>query len=346
MAAKRRGRPRRRGSAQRRSEGQRKDRSQTPSTPRVGGDSFRYDYYAFLAGLTESPELKSPSALATSWIVGTRSRPRRDTQQRDYYRNTISTDNHAAIIEELGLTKSPCPTIKGWFALDVDFRLQRPWYSKDDVYLQVLDNPVRKDPVFGAPFMAASSWKGLLRWACRMEDRLGDQLQDNGNSIEGRTDQEWIIQLFGNSTEKVDDGARGALAFRPSWFDKVGFELINPHSRYQDNKGGAKTQPGRSRTKPIIFEVVPPGASGTLQLLYAPVREYPIQHEETALRKLFSAIENLLTVYGFSAKRSSGWGMAEILGWRLRWGNESRELGSREEALDLMYIIRGWKGVR
>lgn len=363
MSAKRRSKPRRRGSAQRRSDRQRNDMPQTPSTPTVEGDSFRYDYYAFLAKVNEPPELVSPSALATRWIVGTRNKPRRDHQQRLDYRNNTRRDHQQrrdyrnntpserykspfAIIEELKLNVSPSPSIKGWFALDVDFRLQRPWYSKDDVNLHVLDNPVRKDRVFGAPFMDASSWRGLLRWACRMEDEIRDDWEEPGKSIDKCADQNWIIHLFGNSAEKDEEGTRGALAFRPTWFDDVGFELINPHSRYRNDKDGTKNKPNRPSVKPIIFEVVPPNTLGTLQLLYAPLREYPRQCEKIAFQKLLSAIEKLLTVYGFSAKRSFGWGLAEILGWRLRWGDEARELGSREEVLDLMHDVRGWKGER
>lgn len=65
-----------------------------------------------------------------------------------------------------------------YLALRVDFELLT-WYSKDDRVFHVLDNPVRKDRVFGMPFMAAASWKGMLRWACRMQAGLRKHLENH-----------------------------------------------------------------------------------------------------------------------------------------------------------------------
>ena len=59
------------------------------------------------------------------------------------------------------------------------------------------------------------------------------------------------------------------------------------------------------------------GAEGTLSLLYAP---WPGMKPEAkpvdVLPKLLEAIETLLTTYGISAKRTVGWGTAEIKKWR------------------------------
>jgi len=52
---------------------------------------------------------------------------------------------------------------------------------------------------------------------------------------------------------------RGRLIFYPTYFDKVGLEMINPHKR--------RTKAG---TKPVYYEVVPKGASGIFQLFYIP----------------------------------------------------------------------------
>ena len=152
--------------------------------------------------------------------------------------------------------------------------------------------------------MSAASWKGLLRWACRMRAGLCEFLEKRGGCLDGWNDPPWIIHLFGNEKAKANDFQRGALAFYPTWFSKVGFEVINPHSR--------KTRAG---TQPILYEVVPADTNRTLRLLYAPLpgaaaRDSAQQPE--ALSQFLDAAEQLLTVYGFSAKRTAGWGVAKI----------------------------------
>ena len=193
-----------------------------------------------------------------------------------------------------------------WLAFQVDFELLTPWYSRDDRLFHVMDNPVRKDRIFGVPFMAASSWKGMLRWACRMQAGLREHLEKHNGRLDDWRDPDWILHLFGNEKGTGEEFHQGALVFYPTWFSKIGFEIINPHSRER-----------RAGTQPIFYEVVPPGAKGTLSLLYAP---WPgMKHRpkpETVLPNLLEAIEALLTTYGISAKRTVGWGTARIKKWR------------------------------
>jgi CRISPR-associated protein Cmr2 len=209
-----------------------------------------------------------------------------------------------------------------WLGLEVRFELLTPWYSKDDRVFHVMDNPVRKDRVFGVPYMAASSWKGLLRWACRMQAGLREYLRENDGKIEGWRDPDWILHLFGNEKGEEEDFHRGALVFYPTWFDKIGFEVINPHSRER-----------RAGTQPVYYEVVPIGANGTLPLLYAP---WPGMKPEAKpgeiIPKLLEAIEKLLTTYGISAKRTVGWGTAKITEWKAyRKGQAPVQASTREE---------------
>lgn len=222
------------------------------------------------------------------------------------------------------------PTLlRDWLDISVTFQLQTPWFSKDDVPFHVLDNPVHRDRVFGAPFMPASSWKGLLRWAVRMKSEPGllTHLEQNENNLSDWKDSKEVVHLFGNQRHfhnERDSGneraeaehfQRGALAFRPTWFDKVGFEVINPHDR--------ATKAG---TQPILCEVVPPRATGTLNVLYAPVPglSEPGVDRQKAILLLFDAVESLITEYGFSAKRTSGWGVATITKATLRWRDGTR----------------------
>jgi CRISPR-associated protein Cmr2 len=213
-----------------------------------------------------------------------------------------------------------------WLAIAVEFELLTSWYSKDDRLFHVLDNPVRKDRVFGVPYMAAASWKGMLRWACRMQAGLRDHLE-SGKRFEEWNDPDWVLHLFGNEKGEEKDFHQGALVFYPTWFDKIGFEVINPHDRSR-----------RAGTQPIYYEVVPgrrpkagasnadqEGGKGFLRLLYAPWPGMKADAKpEEVLHHLLEAIETLLTVYGVSAKRTVGWGTAEIKKWRA-WKKETRD---------------------
>jgi CRISPR-associated protein Cmr2 len=205
-----------------------------------------------------------------------------------------------------------------WLGISVSFKLETPWYSKDDRPFHIMDNPVRKDRLFGVPFMSAASWKGILRWACRMD---GGLMQFDGSNIDSdksagmktREDPDWITHLFGDKKEvdETEDQKSGALVFYPTWFDsgRIDFEVINPHDREK-----------RAGKYPIYYEVVPPGIEKySFDLLYAPLpgqaNRDDTKHGEI-IKKLVDAIERLLEVYGISAKRTAGWGSARIVEWK------------------------------
>lgn len=232
----------------------------------------------------------------------------KDGARRDY--QSSPPTGHAAY-------EPSSPTLlRDWIALSVTFQLQAPWFSKDDLPFHVLDNPVHRDHVFGAPFMPASSWKGLLRWAARMRIGLLAHLEANNNTLTNWQDSAEVIHLFGNERDQAEHFQRGALAFRPTWFDKAGFEVINPHDRAK-----------KAGTKPILYEVVPPGATGTLNVLYAPTpgASTPVVSRQKAVLLLLDAVESLITEYGFSAKRTSGWGVATVTKANLRRRDGSRD---------------------
>jgi len=199
----------------------------------------------------------------------------------------------------------PAPPHEGWIALRIMFELLRPWHAKDDRVFHVLDNPVRKDCVFGVPYIPATTWKGVLRWACRMRSGLREHLE-SGKGFSDWSDDAWIIHLFGNEQDEEPSFERGALVLYPTWFSRIGFEVINPHDR--------KKKAGRH---PIVYEVVPTETGGHLTMLYAPLpRPAAEEHDRgiDAVRRLLGATEDLLTKYGFSAKRTAGWGIARVTG--------------------------------
>ncbi len=250
--------------------------------------------------------------------------PRRE-DARHFYRNVahkLSRNGTLALPRPLNLDPWPPKLLRDkWLALEIEFKLQTPWYSKDDRLFHVLDNPVHKDRVFGVPYMSAASWKGMLRWACRMQAGLRQHLS-SGEPFRHWSDPQWILHLFGNEKGEGHNFHQGALVFYPTWFDKIGFEVINPHDRRR-----------RAGIQPIYYEVVPLGTEGKLRLLYAPWPGMkPRAPVSDFLPPLLESIEQLLTKYGMSAKRSVGWGTAEINRWRA-WSTQQQpiEAPSRKE---------------
>jgi len=116
------------------------------------------------------------------------------------------------------------------------------------------------------------------------------------------------VRAEGYRKENVE-GFQGRLHFYPTFFDRIGLEVINPHPR--DTGAG---------DRPIYFECVPAGTSGVLTLLYVPIdrvgRSSPEAMESEAkadLEAVARGVRAMLTQYGFGAKTSSGYGVADVL---------------------------------
>lgn len=187
------------------------------------------------------------------------------------------------------------------FMLRVPFKLQKPYLSKEDRAFHILDNPVRKDKVFQTPMVAPTSWKGALRAALWQ--------------LEYKEESEQIIRLFGNEREQEDHKKlkSGRLYFYPTFFDKIGLEVINPHDR----------QKGTSAHGPIYLECVPIGTRGELVILYVPFGKVEKKQVLEDLELVVKGVKEMLTVYGFGAKTSSGFGIGEIY--------KSEDFPSKEE---------------
>jgi CRISPR-associated protein Cmr2 len=274
-----------------------------------------FDYYAYLAENKACPKRANEYALASGfgdgcvvWSCQKKSQDKKlpdpkNEARKCYMKQAAELDLNLPLDLHFEPDHASLPH-STWFGIDVSFTLKSPWYSKDDRPFHVLDNPVRKDRVFGVPFMSAASWKGLLRWACRMQAGLSKHLDSHDMKMDGWKDLSWIVHLFGNEKGEQKDFRSGALVFYPTWFNKVGFEVINPHSRSR-----------RAGTQPIYYEVVPAGTKGRLQLLYAP---FPGEIENDKVKpadfidSFINSIKALLETYGISAKRTAGWGTAKI----------------------------------
>lgn len=175
------------------------------------------------------------------------------------------------------------------FFLQLRIEMARPFYSKGDDEFYIHENPLMKDKVFQVPMVRASTWKGALRSALYQEVK----------------DSPLLERLFGSAREE-GYGQRGRLTFYPTFFDRIDLEVINPHSRV--TKAG---------TLPITLEVVPSGAIGFFSLLYIPFdligRERNRVRREAGedLMAITSAVEAGMRYFGFSAKRSRGFGLAQ-----------------------------------
>lgn len=177
------------------------------------------------------------------------------------------------------------------FALHFTFSLAQPYLSKDDNPFYIIDNPIVRDKVFRLPMVRPSSWKGSLRHALWQA---------------GRTKDDPLIQrLFGEANDNDNTGKAGRLHFYPTFFDRTSLEIINPHNH--------TTRVGKN---PILLESVPADASGTFTLLYAPFdrigEEAAETHVEVAadLKLVVEGVQAMMTLYGFGAKTSSGFGLA------------------------------------
>jgi CRISPR-associated protein Cmr2 len=225
------------------------------------------------------------------------------------------------------------------WALQIPFRLRKPYLSKDDTTFHLLDNPVRKEQIFQTPMVAATGWKGALRaamvqqlvaWWSSLSDDEQRQRAARKAFVKRRVQ---LARLFGNekgvqtdatSVEAFLDtsgGERQAHLYRrvirrfcsssgffagrlhlfPTFFDKLGLEVINPHSR--------KT--GVGERGPILIECAPQGATGTLLLLYAPFGTPDSREVAQDLAVTAQGLHAMLTTYGFGAKTSSGFGVVE-----------------------------------
>lgn len=232
-----------------------------------------------------------------------------------------------------------------WLLLVSNFELAKDFISMDDDACYIIDNPVKKDKVFRIPFIAPSTWKGSLHWAA-MNACLLERLAALGKAeaFEGRT---CLVRLFGNEKEDTTqayldklfdkfypstngtpaskefanlmkekgyvskEGLRqGRLFFYPTFFDLISLNVLNPHER--------RTRTG---TVPIIIELVPgvkdavQGAKGNFSLLYIPFdlvnsdSERLQREAREDLKVTAEAVKAMMLTYGFSAKKSSGYGV-------------------------------------
>ncbi len=238
--------------------------------------------FQFLAASEEA----DATAFRTMWQMWQWKNPKVDyllDNVRSYYEENFESPS-------IDLTVLPAFS----FVLQFTFTLAQPYISRDEQDFYIIDNPVRKDKVFGLPYVASTSWKGSLRSA----------LWQSGHKAESAS----ICHLFGNEkgTEDPEKFQAGCLYFFPTFFKSRSLEIINPQDR--------KLRVGKN---PIPFESVPEGTRGVFTLLYVPFdlisRDEKATREQVVreLQLIGEGLQAMFRNYGFGAKTSSGFGLAK-----------------------------------
>ncbi len=184
------------------------------------------------------------------------------------------------------------------FVIQITFVLAQPYISRDEQNFYIIDNPVRKDKVFGLPYVAPTSWKGSLRAA----------FAHPKSSAENEMLRDTVLRLFGNEKGEQEQAKfhAGRLFFYPTFFTKKSLEIINP----QDRKL-------RSGKNPIPIESVPRCSEGIFTLLYVPFDQIEGYTESIGkqatndLELVMKGLHAMFRTYGFGAKTHSGFGLTE-----------------------------------
>lgn len=183
------------------------------------------------------------------------------------------------------------------FFVQFEFTLKRPFYSKDDEQFYIIDNPISKESVFKVPMVRPSGWAGALKSAI-----VKSNCKENHEELKFQA----IDRLFGYASDKEDDNKKGFLTLFPTYFDNIKFEIINPHDR--------ETKAGKN---PIYYEVVPAKSTGLFSLLYVPLyvsdKEKSHVNDKIAfdIDLIAKGLKSMFLTYGFGAKTSNGFGIAE-----------------------------------
>ncbi|KXS44916.1 MAG: hypothetical protein AWU58_1113 [Methanohalophilus sp. T328-1] len=172
--------------------------------------------------------------------------------------------------------------------LHIRFKLKKSYTSKDESEFRYSNNPILRDRLLGCPMVTPSTWKGNLRFAARKVDDINNEI---------------INRLFGPESNKEENARKGRLYFYPTFFTgKVEKDVITPLSR-------ETRTPVRG---PIDMEVVPAGETGDFYLLYFPYpkgKDWKLEEVTEDLNFTVKALQEMFLEYGFSAKKTSGFGV-------------------------------------
>jgi len=216
-------------------------------------------------------------------------------KEKDEFKNkSKNEDIHIFYPRKADLAYLP----NGSVLIKITFTLKKPYTSKDEGEFHIIDdkifeNPIVRDKFTGLPMVRPSTWKGHLRFAAER--------------VDCQNKKEIINRLFGSATED-EEKLKGRLYFFPTFFKDSDKEIITPLKR--DTRTPARG--------PILIEVVKADSKGKgeFYLLYVPYpkgKNFEEKQIGEDLHFLASALELMFYTYGFSAKKTSGFGIIEEL---------------------------------
>lgn len=187
--------------------------------------------------------------------------------------------------------------------IKISFTLKKPYTSKDEGEFHIIDgkifeNPIFRDKLTGLPMVRPSTWKGHLRYAAGKVEL--DEVKK----------KKLITRLFGSETVEGDDEetSKGRLYFFPTFFEgEAERDVITPLKR--DTRTPTKKGP-------IPLEVIKPGKNGDFYLLYLPYpkgKDFKEDDIKEDLEFLAETLKLMFYTYGFSAKKTSGFGIIKDL---------------------------------
>lgn len=191
--------------------------------------------------------------------------------------------------------------------------------ENDKIWLcegKIFENPIVRDKFTGLPAVKPSTWKGHLRFAANKAEWENEQEK-----------KEIIRRLFGSESEEKENPLKGRLYFFPTFFtEDTDMDVITPLKR-------ATRIPARG---PISLEVMKPGKNADFYLLYVPYPKGADFKEEDVnkdLRFLAEALKLMFYTYGFSAKKTSGFGVIK----NLEAGNIDVYPEDKKEIFSILY---------
>lgn len=240
-----------------------------------------HDYYLSKAKEYTDTEIARSKKEILNKVIGNKE----DKDIRDFYPNKDDLNN---LPENSVLIK-------------LFFTLKKPYTSKDEGEFHIIDhrifeNPIVRDKFTGFPMVRPSTWKGHLRFAA-------DKVEWTEN------DKKKIIKRLFGSEPGDENALKGSLYFFPTFFrNKAERDVITPLNR--------ETRTPIRGKAPIPLEVMKAGSEGKFYLLYIPYpkgKDYKEGQIEEDLKFLAEALRVMFYIYGFSAKKTSGFGVVEKL---------------------------------
>ncbi len=237
---------------------------------------------------------------------------------------------------------------KNSFIFSFNFKLQSPYYSKDDDEFYPITNNIIKEKIFKTPMIRGSSWKGIISKSflnCVFKDsdffkNFDSFLRLFGSGSTEFREIENKIDLMKNNNDK--NGENLLLNFLNYCIFSLGINTKFSKEKISDsliqyiNKSTLKTQKGmlifyptyfnkisfevinpqnrgtRAGKNPIFYEVVPKKTEGILQLVYVPYNLTKYEQVILDFQNILKCVINAIEKEGIGAKSKLGWGIGKI----------------------------------